>query len=79
MRPSLEMFLPLHQLRPSSERHAQPSRARIILGYGNYAGDVLNFSIAAERLNAEGIPTRLMAVSDDIASAPSELHLEREA
>lgn len=47
------------------------------MGYGNYAGDVLNFSIAAERLNAEGIPTRLMAVSDDIARAQREHHLER--
>ncbi|NVN05185.1 dihydroxyacetone kinase family protein [Asaia spathodeae] len=41
----------------------------VILGYGNYAGDVLNFSIAAERLRAEGIDTRMIATTDDIASA----------
>ncbi|RUT25812.1 D-erythrulose kinase [Asaia sp. W19] len=43
----------------------------VILGYGNYAGDVLNFSIAAERLRAEGIDTRMIATTDDIASAPA--------
>ncbi|UYH51931.1 dihydroxyacetone kinase family protein [Candidatus Kirkpatrickella diaphorinae] len=67
---------------PSTQAIIRTARAAhqgrgIILGYGNYAGDVLNFSIAAERLNAEGIPTRLMAVSDDIASAPTARHLER--
>ncbi|XAO72087.1 MAG: dihydroxyacetone kinase subunit DhaK [Acetobacteraceae bacterium] len=67
---------------PSTQAIIRTARAAhqergIILGYGNYVGDVLNFSIAAEGLNAEGIPTRLMAVSDDIASAPSERHLER--
>lgn len=67
---------------PSTQAIIRTSRAAhqgrgVILGYGNYAGDVLNFSIAAERLNAEGIPTRLMAVSDDIASASSDRHLER--
>ncbi|GAB3596995.1 dihydroxyacetone kinase family protein [Microbacterium tumbae] len=36
----------------------------------NYAGDILHFSAAAERLAAEGIPTRLVAVTDDIASGP---------
>ncbi len=44
----------------------------VILGYGNYAGDVLNFSIAAERLRAEGIDTRMIATTDDIASAPAD-------
>ncbi|NIE79991.1 dihydroxyacetone kinase family protein [Asaia sp. As-1742] len=44
----------------------------VILGYGNYAGDVLNFSIAAERLRAEGIDARMIATTDDIASAPAE-------
>lgn len=46
--------------------------AGVVLGYGNYAGDVLNFAAAAQRLNAEGIPTRLLAVSDDVASAPRD-------
>ncbi len=44
----------------------------VLLGYGNYAGDVLNFGLAAERLRAEGLDTRELAVTDDIASAPAE-------
>ncbi|MFI7483813.1 dihydroxyacetone kinase family protein [Kocuria sp. M1R5S2] len=42
----------------------------VILAFGNYAGDVMNFGIAARRLNAEGIDTRVVLVTDDIASAP---------
>lgn len=49
----------------------------VILGYGNYAGDVLNFSIAAERLRAEGIDTRMIATTDDIASAPASEETRR--
>lgn len=41
----------------------------VLLMYGNYAGDVLHFGQAAERLNAEGIETRCVAVTDDISSA----------
>lgn len=41
----------------------------VILGFGNYAGDVLNFGAAAERLRAEGIDARILAVTDDVASA----------
>ncbi len=41
----------------------------ILLGFGNYVGDVLNFTAAATRLRAEGIDVRLLAVTDDIASA----------
>ena len=41
----------------------------VILTFGNYAGDVLNFGIAAERLRREGIDTRIVLVTDDIASA----------
>lgn len=41
----------------------------ILLAYGNYAGDVLNFTQAQERLIAEGIPCRTVVVTDDIASA----------
>lgn len=41
----------------------------VLLAYGNYAGDVLNFTLAMERLNAEGIRTLMVAVTDDISSA----------
>ena len=44
----------------------------VLLGFGNYAGDVLNFGLAAERLRAQGIDTRVIAVSDYIASATTE-------
>ncbi|WP_425864630.1 dihydroxyacetone kinase subunit DhaL [Arthrobacter sp. TWP1-1] len=44
----------------------------VLLSYGNYAGDVLHFGQAQVRLNAEGIETRTVVVTDDIASAPIE-------
>nr|WP_239579349.1 dihydroxyacetone kinase family protein [Microlunatus panaciterrae] len=43
--------------------------AGVLLSYGNYAGDVLNFSLAEERLRAEGIPAVSIAVTDDVSSA----------
>lgn len=44
--------------------------AGILLSYGNYAGDRLQFGQAEERLRGEGYDVRTVAVSDDIASAP---------
>jgi dihydroxyacetone kinase len=41
----------------------------VVLSFGNYAGDTMNFGLAAERLRAEGIDTRIVVVTDDIASA----------
>lgn len=41
----------------------------VLLLFGNYAGDVLNFGLAQERLNAEGVVCRSLAVTDDISSA----------
>ena len=49
----------------------------VILGFGNYAGDVLHFGSAAEKLRAEGIDVRIVAVSDDLASNPPEKHRDR--
>ena len=43
----------------------------ILLGFGNYAGNVMNFGLAAERLISEGIDVRMLAVTDDVASAPA--------
>ncbi|PZF58761.1 D-erythrulose kinase [Curtobacterium sp. MCSS17_008] len=43
----------------------------VVLSFGNYAGDRMNFGLAAERLRAEGIETRVVAVTDDVASARS--------
>ncbi|WP_199261258.1 dihydroxyacetone kinase family protein, partial [Paracoccus binzhouensis] len=59
---------------PSTSAVAGVARAAnrgggVILGFGNYAGDVLNFGAAAERLRSEGIDARILAVTDDVASA----------
>jgi dihydroxyacetone kinase len=43
----------------------------VLLSYGNYAGDVLNFDAAERALRAEGIDVRTVRVTDDIASAPA--------
>lgn len=52
--------------------------AGVLLAYGNYTGDVLNFELAAERLRGEGVAVSTIAVADDIASAPPEQrHLRR--
>ncbi len=62
---------------PSAEQVYRIARAAnggagVVLGFGNYAGDRLNFRVAAERLNAEGIDTRIVYVTDDVASATRE-------
>lgn len=41
----------------------------ILLITGNYAGDVLNFKAAQDRLNSEGIKTEYLWTTDDVASA----------
>jgi len=62
---------------PSTEQVYRIARAAsggggILLSFGNYAGDRLNFGAAKERLIAEGIDTRIVYVTDDIASAVPE-------
>ncbi len=44
----------------------------VVFLYGNYAGDNMNFDIAAELLAEEGIETRTIRVRDDVAAAPPE-------
>ncbi|WP_448002491.1 dihydroxyacetone kinase family protein [Agromyces bauzanensis] len=44
----------------------------VLLSYGNYAGDVLHFDQAQERLRAEGHDVRTVVVTDDIWSAPPD-------
>ncbi|WP_421577685.1 dihydroxyacetone kinase subunit DhaL [Shinella sp. M31] len=51
--------------------------AGVVFLYGNYTGDVLNFTMAAEELAGEGTPVRHVAVTDDIASAPFARREER--
>lgn len=44
----------------------------ILFSYGNYAGDVLNFNQAQERLRSEGFEVETVVVTDDIASASKD-------
>ncbi len=39
---------------------------------GNYAGDVMNFDLAAEMAEAEGIPVEQVIATDDVGSAPPD-------
>ena len=62
---------------PSAEQIYRVARAAdggagVVLGFGNYAGDRLNFGVAAERLINDGIDTRVVWVTDDVASASRE-------
>jgi dihydroxyacetone kinase-like protein len=49
----------------------------VLFVYGNYAGDNLNFDMAKEMLNDEGIKTARVRVMDDCASAPPERACDR--
>lgn len=49
----------------------------VLLLFGNYAGDVLNFTEGAEELKEEGIDVRLLPISDDIYSGPASDYLKR--
>lgn len=68
---------------PSSQqvRHVAAAVERgggVLLTYGNYAGDVLNFDAAQEELRAAGIPCETVTVTDDVSSAPlAERHRRR--
>lgn len=42
----------------------------VLLTFGNYAGDVMHFGEARERLIAEGIACEIVTITDDVASAP---------
>lgn len=44
----------------------------ILYLFGNYGGDVLNFELAADLCDLEGIETRTVLVTDDVMSAPRE-------
>jgi len=50
----------------------------VFFTYGNYAGDVLNFDAAQERLRGDGIACETVTVTDDVVSAtPDEKHKRR--
>ncbi len=68
---------------PSAQQICQVAQAinadgGILFSFGNYAGDVLHFTQAQERLRALGFDVRSVIVTDDIASAVSaERHQRR--
>jgi dihydroxyacetone kinase len=67
---------------PSAEQvyrvaRAADSGAGTLVSFGNYAGDVLNFGAARDRLIREGADCRIVLVTDDIASAPVARRGER--
>ncbi|MEV0600808.1 dihydroxyacetone kinase family protein [Streptomyces sp. NPDC050315] len=60
---------------PSAEQIYRTAKAAdggagVLMSYGNYAGDVMHFGLAARRLAAEGVETRTVLVTDDVASGP---------
>jgi dihydroxyacetone kinase-like protein len=44
--------------------------AGVLYLYGNYGGDIMNFDLAAELADAEGIRVETVLGADDVASAP---------
>ncbi|MET1006366.1 MAG: dihydroxyacetone kinase family protein, partial [Propionibacteriaceae bacterium] len=62
---------------PSATEAASVARAAngdagVLLTTGNYAGDVMNFGLAVQQLESEGISARYLAVTDDVASASKD-------
>ncbi len=51
--------------------------AGVLYMYGNYAGDVMNFDMAAEMAAMEDIEVRTVLTTDDIASAPRNRRASR--
>ncbi len=46
--------------------------AGVLYLYGNYSGDVMNFDLAAEEAEEDGIVIKTVRVTDDVASAPRQ-------
>lgn len=62
---------------PSSEQCYEATRAAhggvgVLYLFGNYGGDVLNFDLAADLAELDGIETRTVLGRDDVASQPKE-------
>lgn len=51
--------------------------AGVLFMYGNYAGDVMNFDMAAELAGLDGIEVRTVLTTDDIASGPADQKAKR--
>ncbi len=53
--------------------------AGVLYLYGNYSGDIMNFDMAAEMCEMEGISVRSVRIRDDVVSAPPEQAERRRA
>lgn len=51
--------------------------AGVLFLYGNYAGDVMNFDMAAEMLAMDDIEVRTVVTTDDVASSPRDQREKR--
>ena len=51
--------------------------AGVLFMYGNYAGDVMNFDMAAEMAAMDEVEVRTVITTDDVASAPPDKREER--
>ncbi len=56
---------------------AADTGAGVVFSFGNYAGDNMNFGLAVERLEREGVRAHNVVVTDDLASAPAEESAKR--
>ncbi len=54
-----------------------PNKNGVVYICTNHVGDVLNFELASELVELEGITTRTIVVNDDVASAPRAEKSER--
>lgn len=62
---------------PSSQKMADMIKAcdygsGVLCLYGNYGGDNMNFDMACEMVEFDGVETRTIRVKDDVASSPKE-------
>ena len=57
--------------------HAADGGAGVLQLYGNYGGDRMNFDMAQEFLEMEGIRVASVRVADDVASAPPQERAKR--
>ena len=60
---------------PNAEQMAEAMRAAhggagVLRLYGNYGGDIMNFDMAGDLVEMEGITATTVLVADDVASAP---------
>jgi dihydroxyacetone kinase-like protein len=67
---------------PSSDQMLAVTKAinggsGVLYLFGNYQGDIMNFEMAKEMAEMEGIQVEMAIMADDVASAPKEKSLNR--